>query len=53
MTAVRETIDAAQPYELRPPEPLAAATLATQGHADVLIDGRHLPLSEFFLTDHR
>jgi hypothetical protein len=29
---------------------LAAATLATQGHANVLIDGRRLPLSEFFIS---
>ena|SRR5919106_1285597 len=29
---------------------LAAATLATQGHANVLIDGRCLPLSEFFIS---
>jgi hypothetical protein len=29
---------------------LAAATLAVQGHADVVIDGRISPLSEFFLT---
>ncbi|MSQ17735.1 MAG: DUF3987 domain-containing protein [Dehalococcoidia bacterium] len=29
---------------------LAAATLTTQGHADVLIDGRRLPLSEFFIS---
>lgn len=29
---------------------LAAACLAVQGHADVLIDGRQYPLSEFFLT---
>jgi len=29
---------------------LAAATLAAQGHADVVIDGRNYPLSCFFLT---
>ena len=29
---------------------LAAATLSTQGHADVLIDGRRLPLTEFFIS---
>lgn len=29
---------------------LAAATLATQGHANILIDGRRLPLSEFFIS---
>ena len=29
---------------------LAAAALATQGHADVIIDGRHIPLSLFLLT---
>ena len=29
---------------------LAAATLAVQGHADIVIDGRVSPLSEFFLT---
>lgn len=29
---------------------LAAATLAVQGYADIVIDGRVSPLSEFFLT---
>lgn len=29
---------------------LAAATLAVQGYADIIIDGRVSPLSEFFLT---
>jgi len=29
---------------------LAAASLATQGHANLLIDGRRHPLSEFFVT---
>lgn len=29
---------------------LAAATLAVQGHANCLIDGRRFPLSEFFVT---
>jgi hypothetical protein len=29
---------------------LAAATLATQAHANIIIDGREIPLSEFYLT---
>lgn len=29
---------------------LAAATLAIQGHRNVVVDGRQMPLSEFFLT---
>lgn len=29
---------------------LAAAALAVQGHADAVIDGREIPLSEFFIT---
>ena len=29
---------------------LAAVALAVQGHADIVIDGRIIPLSEFFLT---
>lgn len=29
---------------------LAGANLAVQGHADVAIDGRHFPISEFILT---
>jgi hypothetical protein len=29
---------------------LAAVALAVQGHADIIIDGRIIPLSEFFLT---
>lgn len=29
---------------------LAAAALTVQGHADVIIDGRVIPISEFFLT---
>ena len=38
------------PAEICAQSVLAAATLSTQGHADVLIDGRRFPLSEFFVT---
>ncbi len=29
---------------------LAAASLATQAHANIIVDGREIPLSEFYLT---
>ena len=76
MTSVKDTVDAAQDYQLPPPEPLrrvpeapdpyplsaldevldaaqgvlATATLAVQPHANLLIDGRRIPLVEFFIS---
>lgn len=38
------------PSALRAQSLLAAAALATQGHADVVVDGRLSPLSSFFVT---
>lgn len=46
--AVGETIQS--PAALRAQSFLAAAALAVQGHADIVIHGRRFPVSEFFIT---
>lgn len=49
--AVRAAGDTIQsPAALRAQSFLAAAALAVQGHADVSIDGRRFPVSEYFVT---
>jgi hypothetical protein len=45
---LREVVQA--PDAICGPSVLGAGTLAVQGHADVTIDGRALPLSEYLLT---